>query len=264
MKRILYVFFFAVVLFSCVSKKKYAALEEENSRLKELLDKEQESKETLKKKGVKLEKNNSELMSSLVDLTILSKKESESLAKSLKILEKERKLINSLESNIAKRDALNLELVKKLKSSLDDPSDKDIHVQIEKGVVYISISGDLLFPTSGYRMNPRGAEVLAKIVKIIKDRPTFDVMVEGHTDSDPISSSCIRDNWDLSVKRAVTVVKHLHEVYQIDPARLIASGRSKYDPVSSNSTKTGKSKNRRTTIILLPDLKSVFDALTEK
>jgi chemotaxis protein MotB len=264
MKKVLYILVLGVISSSCVPKKKYAALEEENARLKELLDMEGKSKKNLKNKKSKLEKNNAELISSLVDLTILSKKESESLEKSLKILERERKLVNSLESNVAKRNALNLELVKKLKKSLNNPNDRSIQIEIEKGVVYVSISGDLLFPKGEYKLNPGVEKLLSKIVKIIKDHPNFDVRIEGHTDDDPILKGCVTSNWDLSVRRAVTVVEYLQEKYHVNPSRLIASGRSKYDPVASNKTLSGKSKNRRIKVILLPKLKDVFDILTKK
>ena len=119
----------------------------------------------------------------------------------------------------------------------------------------------MLFTSGSSNITSRADEVLGKIAAIIQSRPEFEVMVEGYTDNVPINSSCISDNWDLSVKRATSVVRALQDKHGVDPNRLIAAGRGEYNALASNATAEGRSTNRRTRIIILPKLDQFYDLL---
>ena len=151
-----------------------------------------------------------------------------------------------------------------LKSSLADVNDKDINITVEKGVVYIDISDKLLFNTAEFTVTDNAKTVLGKIAKVLNAHPDLDVMVEGHTDSVPIHNNICSDNWDLSVLRATSVVRILQEEYKIDPVRITAAGHGKYDPIASNDTYDGRSQNRRTRIIILPQLDQFFKLYLKK
>jgi chemotaxis protein MotB len=159
------------------------------------------------------------------------------------------------------KDSLNLALVMNLKKSLIDITDEDVNIEVKKGVVYISISDKLLFKSGSSEISQRAEEVLGKIARVLNDQKQLDILVEGHTDTDPISTGCITDNWDLSVKRATTVVRYLQTKHSINPERMTAGGRSEFVPKTSNSTVEGKTINRRTEIIVLPQLDQFFQLL---
>jgi len=139
--------------------------------------------------------------------------------------------------------------------------DNDVDIKVDKTVVMINLSDKMLFKSGSSDLTTRANEVLGKIAKIIESRPDFEVMVEGYTDSDPISNSCITDNWDLSVKRSTSVVRVLTKTYKIDPNRMIAAGRGQYNALASNATAEGKATNRRTRIIIMPKLDQFYDLL---
>jgi chemotaxis protein MotB len=196
------------------------------------------------------------------DLTALSKKANENMELTLSQLAEKDKYIHLLRAAKSKADSLNLALAVNLKGQLKDGiEDEDVEVQIDKTVVMINLSDKMLFQSGSANLTSRANEVLGKIATIINSRPDLEVMVEGYTDNVPINTSCVKDNWDLSVKRATSVVRVLQSRYKIDPNRLIAAGRGEYNTLASNDTAEGRSKNRRTRIIIMPKLDQFYDLL---
>ena len=160
-----------------------------------------------------------------------------------------------------KSDSLNMVLTNNLTRSLSQSEMKDVDVQVLKGVVYISLSDNMLYKSGSYEMSDQAGETLNKIAKIIKDYNNYDVLIEGNTDNVPITSKNIRNNWDLSALRASSVVQTLQNKYGVDPKRLTAGGRGEYNPIADNSTEAGKVKNRRTQIIITPKLDQFMDLI---
>jgi len=204
---------------------------------------------------------NTNLLDRLADLSVVSKAGAESIRKSLDALNEQNRYIKDLTSSIRHRDSLNLVLVMNLKRSLGEIGDDDINIEIRKGVVYISISDKMLFKSGSAEISSRAEIVLGKIAKVLNDHPQLEILVEGHTDSVPISTSCLADNWDLSVKRATSVVRLLQTKHGIAPERMTAGGRSEYIPRDTNETPEGRQVNRRTEIIILPELDQFFQLL---
>ena len=166
----------------------------------------------------------------------------------------------------SKSDSLNMVLTNNLTRSLSKEEMKEVDVQVLKGVVYISLADNMLYKSGSYEINDRAAETLSKIAKIITDYKDYEVLIEGNTDNVPVNTSAasmknIRNNWDLSVLRASSVVQALHNQYGVDPKRLTAGGRGEYNPVTTNSTEVGKQRNRRTQIIITPKLDQFMDLL---
>ena len=141
--------------------------------------------------------------------------------------------------------------------------DKDIEINVDKGVVFISISDKLLFKSGSYEVSGRAREVLSKVAKVINNKPDMDVMVEGHTDNIPYFNGNLKDNWDLSTKRSTTIVRILQNDFKVDPKRLTAAGRSSYNPLTGNDNEVGRSVNRRTRILILPKLDQFYGMIEE-
>jgi len=160
-----------------------------------------------------------------------------------------------------KSDSLNMVLTANLTRSLSPDDMKDVDVKVLKGVVYISLSDNMLYKSGSYEISDKAGSSLGKIAKIITDYSTYDVLIEGNTDNVPISQPNIRNNWDLSALRASSVVQALQNTYHVDPKRLTAGGRGEYNPVADNSSDAGKSKNRRTQIIITPKLDQFMDLI---
>lgn len=161
----------------------------------------------------------------------------------------------------SKSDSLNMVLTNNLTRSLSKEELKEVDVQVLKGVVYISLADNMLYKSGSYEINDRAAETLSKIAKIIMDYSDYDVLVEGNTDNVPISRENIRNNWDLSCLRASSVVQYLQNHYGVNPKRLTAGGRGEYNPITDNTTETGKQRNRRTQIIITPKLDQFMDLI---
>ena len=196
------------------------------------------------------------------DLTNLSQSASNNIKTTLSQLEKKDKYIQLLQAAKTQADSINLALAVNLKTVLRDGiDDKDVEVKVDKTVVFVNLSDKMLYQSGSSELTPRANEVLGKIAQIIKSRPDLEVMVEGYTDNVPISNDCTSDNWDLSVKRATSVVRVLQNTYKIDPNRLIAAGRGEYNTLAPNTTPEGRSTNRRTRIIILPKLDQFYDLL---
>jgi chemotaxis protein MotB len=268
----------STLLVSCVSSKKFAALNSNYQKTlsgqkdcESALSKSQSMYDDMTKKNKELtdqvnylKKNSNQVLGALQDMSVLSSKQAESVKESLKSLSEKDNYINGLQAAIRRKDSLNMNLVMNLKSSLANVNDKDINIKIEKGVVYVDISDKLLFNSGQYTITESAKNVLGKIATILNAHPELDVMVEGHTDSIPIHNAILADNWDLSVKRATSVVRILEKEYKINPTRMTASGHSKFIPVASNATADGRALNRRTRIIILPELDQFFKLMIKK
>jgi chemotaxis protein MotB len=151
-----------------------------------------------------------------------------------------------------------------LKGAIGNLKDEDINIKVDKGVVYIDISDKLLFKTGKYEVSPQAKEVLGKVAAVLKNQPDIEFMVEGHTDNVPFRSGVLLDNWDLSVKRATSVVRILQNQYGLDPAKMASAGRGEYNPIVDNSTPENRAINRRTRILILPQLDQFFKLLEPK
>lgn len=205
-----------------------------------------------------LKETNAGLLDRMADLSIVSKTGAESIKNSLENISRQTAYIEGLNKKIQSKDSLNLALVVNLKRSLSDINDKDVKVEVRGGLVHISISDKLLFSSGSSKISTQAQYVLGKIANVINDHDQLEILVEGHTDNMPMSNNCIEDNWDLSVKRATSVVRSLVNNHYVDPARLTAAGRSFYLPKEDNETQIGRSKNRRTEIIIQPRLDQFF------
>ena len=280
MKKLLVVAMVSSILFtSCVSQKKYTELDNKYKQTNQELvdtkanlmkclverDKSDFKVTTLESRIAELQKDKASSIQQVGDLTVLTKAASDNIKETLAQLSKKDEYIKHVRKAMNARDSLNLALAVNLKRVLKDGlDDQDIEVNVEKTVVYISIADKLLFRSGSHVVSDRAKNVLGKVAQVIAARPEVEIMVEGYTDSNPINTECMKDNWDLSVKRATSVVRVLQDDHKIDPKRLIAAGRSEFLPLDTNSTSEGRSKNRRTRIVLLPKLDQFFKILEEK
>ena len=204
---------------------------------------------------------NDQMVNQLKDLSVISGSQAESIKKSLENISSKDSYIRNLQSAIARKDSLTMNLVMNLKGAIGDLNDQDINIKIDKGVIYIDISDKLLFETGRYQITSAAKEVLGKVAKVLLNQPQIEFMVEGHTDSVPYRQGVLLDNWDLSVKRATAVVRVLQLEYGIPPARMTAAGRGEYVPLTTNDSDFGRSLNRRTRIVILPELDQFFKLL---
>jgi chemotaxis protein MotB len=277
MKKAAALLFTGVLLASCVSQKKFSELEELQQNTKNLLDTAtvklnscNEEKEaamaslaTLQEQNQFLKANNQDLINNIGNLTTLSQKGADNLERSLESMKEKDLRIQRMQDAVTKKDSVTLALVTSLKGVLGNMSDEDIEINVEKGVVYVSISDKLLFRSGSYTVTAAAKEVLGKVAKVVNDKPELEFMVEGHTDNVPIKSDGIEDNWDLSVKRATAVVRILQNDFDVAPARMTAAGRSYYMPIADNDTSANRAKNRRTRIVVLPKLDQFYDLIAQ-
>ena len=211
-----------------------------------------------------LKDNNTTVLTQLQDLSVMSKSQAESIKKSLENIGAKDLYIMDLQSSMARKDSLNLALVMNLKGAIGNLADEDINIKVDKGVVYIDISDKLLFKTGKYEVTPAAKTVLGKVAMVLKNQPDIEFMVEGHTDNVAFRSGVLLDNWDLSVKRATSVVRILQKEYGLDPAKMAAAGRGEYNPLADNGSVAGRAANRRTRILILPQLDQFFKLLETK
>ena len=265
-----------LLLASCVSKKDYLALEAKQQETEDLLNSAtvklnkclsdaaaaNARVETMKDQLADLRKANQDLIDTKGNLTTLTQKGAENLEKSLESLKEKDLKISRLQDALNKKDSVTLALVSSLKKEvgIDDP---DINVNVEKGVVFISIADKLLFKSGSYNVTDRAKEVLGKVATVINGKPNFEAMVESHTDNVSYSKPPLLDNWDLSVKRATAVVRVLEEL-EVNPEKLIAAGRSYHVPLVANDTAENRAKNRRTRIIVLPKIDEFYEMIEEE
>jgi len=267
----------SVVLSSCVSQKKYTEMENSyNKKSQELVDAkaelmkcriESESRIAAFEQQVgDLKIDKAKTLEYVDNLTVLSQSASESIKETLAQMGKKDEYIQHIQKAMTKKDSINLAIGFKLKSVLKEGfNDEDIQVDVEKTVVYISIADKLLFKSGSSVISSKAKDVLGKVADVITAQPELEVMVEGYTDNKKvISNASIKDNWDLSVKRATSVIRVLQNDFSIDPTRLVAAGRSEYKPLDSNDTVDGRARNRRTRIVLMPKLDQFFNLLESK
>ncbi len=270
MKRLSVVTILSVaMLTSCVSKKKYVALEDNLSQTQSRLTKTQVEKEELEAKMTKIEARveeynskinslkemNDSQFTSVDDVAVMSNNTKAKMRNTLKNVDPAK-----LAQATTLEDSMNLAVSYKLKQSISDEGE-DVDVSIDKTVVMINISDELLFNTASYTISNKADNILKKLAEVIKSEPSMEVMVEGHTDSRTINTPNVSDNWDLSVKRATSIVRKLQKEFDVDPSQLIASGRSSYVPLVENNSKENMALNRRTKIIILPNLDKFFALL---
>jgi len=283
MKKILLSLAVVFLLGSCVSKKEYAALESTHQKTKDellairtnltkcLIEAEKNqflatSKITdLETTVIELQKDKRKTLEFVDNLTVLTKGANDNIKETLIQLSKKDQYIKYIRKAMTKKDSLNLavafHLKKELKEGLDD---EDIQINVEKTVVFISISDKLLFKSGSYNVTDKAYKVLEKVAAVINGQPNMDVMIEGHTDYKTIKTEFLEDNWDLSAKRATSIARILQNRFKVTPGRLIAAGRSSYVPLAPNDTEANMAKNRRTKIIIMPRLDQFFNLLEEK
>ncbi len=239
-----------------------AACEQEKARLGTSTQFQEEQIRDLREQVADYREKLDKQLTQVGDLTVLSQSANENIKETLQQLEKKDQYIRLLQAAKSKADSINLALAVNLKSVLaEGVADEDVEVKVDKTVVFVNLSDKMLYQTGSYKITSRANEVLGKIARIIQSRPELEVMVEGYTDNVPIRNNCLRDNWDLSVMRATSVVRALQQNHGIDPNRLIAAGRGEYNALASNATAEGRATNRRTRIIILPKLDQFYDLL---
>jgi len=279
----------SVSLLSCVSSKKFKTKEADYNKLEERFNTlqkdmnecgEEKAILTRQKEALEREKalmagqikdlgdqveylkaNNNAALKQLEDLSVITAAQAESIKKSMENIGAKDAYIQTLQQQMARKDSLNMALVMNLKGAIGNLDDKDINIKVDKGVVYVDISDKLLFKSGSYDVTERAKEVLGKVATVLKNQPEIEFMVEGHTDNVPYKGGVLLDNWDLSVKRATAVVRILQKQYGLDPAKMAAAGRGEYKPLEDNSTREGKAANRRTRIVILPQLDQFFKLL---
>jgi len=275
-------FLFSIFLFSCVSNKKFDRAQTQarvtrdsllgiNSNLLADLNTCKDSANAkdkriafLQDQNAILKQNNNQAIRQLQDLSVITSTQAESIKKSLENIGAKDTYIMDLQREMQRKDSLNMALVMNLKGAIGNMADEDINIKVDKGVVFIDISDKLLFKSGSYDITPRAKEVLGKVATVLKNQPDLEFMVEGHTDNIPYKRPPLLDNWDLSVKRATAVVRILQNEYGLPPYHITAAGRSEYQPVTTNDTNDGRALNRRTRIVILPQLDQFFKLLETK
>ena len=275
-----------VIMLSCVSSKKYKSLNAQfgsaNQKISSLenslatcntdLTAKSTENDALNKRiadfdtQVKyLKENNTQALAQLENLSVISKQQADNIKKSMENIGAKDVYIQTLQQQMAYKDSLNMALVLNLKGAIGDLEDEDVNIKVDKGVVYIDISDKLLFKSGSYVITDKAKTVLGKVATVLKNQPDLEFMVEGHTDNVPYRRNAyLLDNWDLSVKRATSVVRVLQTQYGLDPAKMSAAGRSEYVPIDANDSAEGKARNRRTRIVILPQLDQFFKLLEPK
>ena len=271
MRKIVIALSVLALLTSCVSKKKYTDLEARNKETQDLLNSCTvklnsclEEKAALSATASLLKEQNQGLISTSKDMTILSTKGAENIEKALESIKEKDLKISRMQDALTKKDSVTLAVVTSLKSAVGI-SDPDIEINVEKGVVFISIADKLLFKTGSYEVTEKAKGVLAKVAKVVNDKPDFECMVEGHTDNVPYNGNgVLLDNWDLSVKRSTSIIRVLTNQLGVKPEQLIAAGRSSYVPLVGNDSAENRARNRRTRIVVLPKIDQFYDMIEKE
>jgi chemotaxis protein MotB len=278
MKKIVIALSFFMLLTSCVSKKQYAALEAKNKETQDLLNTctvklnsclEEKaglkaSVDGLKDQNQLLISQTKDLISQSKDMTVLTTKGAQNIEKALESIKEKDLKISRMQDALTKKDSVTLAVVTSLKSVVG-LNDEDIEINVDKGVVFISISDKMLFKSGSYDVTDKAKGVLAKVAKVVNDKPDFECMVEGHTDNVPYNGNgVIIDNWDLSVKRSTSIIRVLSAQLGVNPAQLIAAGRSSYVPLVANDSAENKAKNRRTRIYVMPKIDQFYEMVEKE
>ena len=277
MKKLILFALSALLLTSCVSKKKFLEMEQKNKDCQDLLNsttmklnlclKEKdglnEQMTLLRDKNNLLSKANKDLSDKADNLTVLSAKGAQNVEKFLESLKEKDVKINRLQDALTKKDSVTLALVTSLKREVGI-NDPDVEVNVEKGVVMISLSDKMLFKSGSYDITTRASEILAKVAKVINDKPTFECLVEGHTDNVPYRNGQLLDNWDLSAKRSTAIVRELVAKHSVKASQLIAAGRGEFLPLVPNTSAENRAINRRTKIIIMPKIDEFYDMIEKE
>jgi chemotaxis protein MotB len=256
---------------SCGTKKKIADLEAKNKEVQDLLNSATvklnsclTEKESLAGQIDFLKKSNTDLINNMNNVTTLSAKGAQNIEKALETIKEKDLKITRMQDALTKKDSMTLALVTSIKGAVGI-TDPDIEVNVEKGVVFISIADKLLFKSGSYVVSDKAKEVLAKVGKIINSKPDFECMVEGHTDNVPFTGNAILlDNWDLSVKRSTAIVRVLTNDLKVNPAQLIAAGRGQFIPLVENNSSANRATNRRTRIVILPKIDQFYEMIEKE
>lgn len=261
----------ALTLTSCGTKKKIAELEQKNKDCQDLLNSTTvklnlclSQKETLEKQNDYLKANNTDLINNVGNMTTLTTKGAQNIEKALETIKEKDLKISRMQDALTKKDSVTLALVTSLKRTvgIDDP---DININVEKGVVFISIADKLLFKSGSYLVSDRAKDILAKVAKVVNDKPDFECMVEGHTDNVPYNGNAVLiDNWDLSVKRSTAIIRVLTKDLGVKPSQLIAAGRSEFIPLVDNNSPENRAINRRTRIVVLPKIDQFYEMIEKE
>ena len=258
-----------LILSSCVSKKQFTDLEAKQKETQDLLNSatvklnsclEDRASATARAKA--LEEQVSDLRKSNDNLQVLSAKGASNVEKTLESIKEKDLRITRLQDALTKKDSITLAVVTSLKREVGI-NDPDIEINVEKGVVFISIADKLLFQSGSYNVTTRAKEILAKVAKVVNSKPDFECMVEGHTDSVPYQNGVLIDNWDLSVKRSTSIIRVL-QTLGVNPKQLVAAGRAEYVPLVANDTAENRSKNRRTRIVVLPKIDQFYEMVEKE
>jgi len=265
-----------LLLSSCVSKKDFAALETKQKETQDLLNTatvklntclSDEAAATARANALEgqitdLRNSNNSLIQSNKDLTMLTAKGADNVERTLESIKEKDLKITRLQDALNKKDSVTLALVTSLKREVGI-NDPDIQIDVEKGVVFISIADKLLFKSGSYTVTSKAKDVLAKVATVVNGKPDFECMVEGHTDTKSYQKGVLLDNWDLSVKRSTAIVRVL-ESLDVNPQRLIAAGRSSYVPLVDNDTAENRARNRRTRIVIMPKIDQFYDMIEKE
>ena len=270
MKKVLLLSVSAMLLLSsCVTKKQFTDLQAKQKETQDLLNSatvklnsclEDRASATARAKA--LEEQVVDLRKSNDNLTILSSKGASNVEKTLESIKEKELKITRLQDALTQKDSVTLALVTSLKREVGI-NDPDIEVNVEKGVVFISIADKLLFQSGSYNVTTKAKDVLAKVAKVVNSKPDFECMIEGHTDSRSYEKGVLLDNWDLSVKRSTSIIRVLQEL-GVNPGQLIAAGRSSYVPLVDNDTAENRAKNRRTRVVVLPKIDQFYDMIEKE
>lgn len=271
MKRLTMNLMLGILLVSCVSKKKYVALEEDYNEVRSNLQEVQVEKEELASKLDAIEekvddyysqinsltKENEEMLE-LNELTALSEENKRAMRETLeKVDPAELAQAETLE------DSINLAVSYNLQNQISEEGSEDVDVTVDKTVVMLNVSDELLFRSGSHRVSREAYPLLERLAEVIKSQPAMEVMIEGHTDDRTVvENSYLIDNWDLSVRRATAIIRILQNRFGVSPEKLIAAGRSSYQPLVPNDSPENRAKNRRTRIVIIPNLDK-FLALLE-
>ncbi|WP_341215826.1 OmpA family protein [uncultured Wocania sp.] len=270
MKKVLLLSLSAIFLLSsCVSKKQFTDLQAKQKETQDLLNSATvklnsclEDRAAVTARATALEEQIVDLRKNNDNLQVLSAKGASSIEKTLESIKEKELKITRLQDALTKKDSVTLALVTSLKREVGI-NDPDIEVNVEKGVVFISIADKLLFQSGSYNVTTRAKEVLAKVAKVINSKPEFEAMIEGHTDSRSYQKGVLLDNWDLSVKRSTSIIRVLQEL-GVNPGQLIAAGRSSYVPLVDNDTAENRAKNRRTRVVVLPKIDQFYEMIEKE
>ena len=270
MKKVLLLSLFTIfILSSCVSKKNFTNLQAKQKETQDLLNSATvklnsciADKASATARATALEERIADLKASNDNLQILSAKGASNVEKTLESIKEKDLKITRLQDAITKKDSVTLALVTSFKREIGI-NDPDIEVNVEKGVVFISIADKLLFKSGSYNVTAAAKDVLAKVAKVVNSKPDFECMIEGHTDSRSYQKGDLLDNWDLSVKRSTSIIRVLQEL-GVNPEQLIAAGRSSYIPLVDNDTAENRAINRRTRVVVLPKIDQFYDMIEKE